>query len=148
MSAPSDDGTDSELSKYAPKWSREQPVTPNAERLRQVSTSAPRVPSFEEEHQDRRIRPLFPGPVPEPPQREDGLRALMGRFLNVAAIAALVAVFVFFGKPLLQRVGVLEPNSPAPQVSKPSASVTNDAPANRALVPTVGIAAAPGAAPS
>ena len=148
MSAPSDDGTDSELSKYAPKWSREQPVTPNAERLRQVSTSAPRVPSFEEEHQDRRIRPLFPGPVPEPPQREDGLRALMGRFVNVTAIAALVAVFVFFGKPLLQRVGVLEPNSPAPQVSKPSASVTNDAPANRALVPTAGIAAAPGAAPS
>jgi len=72
----------------------------------------------------------------------------MGRFLNAAAIAALVAVFVFFGKPLLQRVGVLEPDSPPTQVSKPSASVTNDAPANRALVPGAGIAAAPDAAPS
>ena len=147
MSAPSDDNTDPELRKYAPKWPREQPATPNAERLRQVSTSAPTVPSFEEEHQDRRIRPLWPGPVPEPPlQRQDGLPALMGRFVNVAALAALVAVLVIFGKPLLQSVGVL--NSPPSQASKPSDQLTaNDASASRAFVPAAGIGATPSAAP-
>jgi hypothetical protein len=147
MSASSDDDTDPVLRKYAPKWSREQPATPNAERLRQISTSASRVPSFEEENRDRRIRPLWPGPHAEPPSRRaDGLLALIGRVVTVAAVAALVALFVIFGKPLLQRVGVLQPDSPSTQISKPSDSVTaNDAPATRALVPA-GIAAAPGAA--
>ncbi|HEV2716565.1 MAG TPA: ABC transporter substrate-binding protein, partial [Terriglobales bacterium] len=150
MSAPSDDDTDPELRKYAPKWSREQPATPTAERLRQVSTSASAVPSSREEYQDRRIRPLWPGPVPEPPARQDdGLRGLIGRFVNVAAVAALVAALVIFGKPLLQRVGVLEPDSPPTQISKPSDPlIANDAPANRALVPAAGIAAAPAATPS
>jgi hypothetical protein len=32
MSAPSDDNTDPELNKYAPKWSRQQPATPETER--------------------------------------------------------------------------------------------------------------------
>jgi len=145
MSAPSDDGPDSELSKYAPKWSRERPAVTNVERQQYVNLNLPK-----EEHQDRRIRSLLPEPVAEPPaRREDGLPALMGRFVNAAAIAALVAAFVLFGKPLLQRVGVLEPDSPPTQVSKPSSSVTaNEAPANRALVAAAGIAAAPGAAPS
>ena len=148
MSVPNDDNTDSELSKYAPKWSREQRATPDSERPRYVSTSASKVPSLKEEHQDR-IRPLWPGPVPEPPpQRADGLLALMGRFVNVAAIAALVAVLVMFGKPLLQRVGVLEPNSPPSQASIPSDRLTaNDAPASRAFVPAAGIAATPSEAP-
>src|SRR5215468_4800797 len=54
-----------------------------------------------------------------------------------------------FGKPILQRVAVLEPDSPPAQVSKPSDRLTaNDAPANRALVPAAGIAAAPVAASS
>jgi Periplasmic binding protein len=89
---------------------------------------------------------LRPEPVPEPPpQREDGLLALMGRFVNVAALAALIALLIIFGKPLLQRVAVLEPDTPSKQVSKPSDPLTaNDAPANRAFVPAAGT---PSAAP-
>ena len=109
MSAPSDDDPDSELSKYAPKWSREQPATP--ERLRSVSTSASTARWSEEEHRDRRIRSLRPEPIPEPPAWwAVGLLALMGRLVSVAAFAALVALLVIFGKPLLQRVGVLKPD--------------------------------------
>ena len=148
MSAPSDDDPDSELSKYAPKWSREQPATP--ERLRSVSTSASTARWSEEEHRDRRIRSLRPEPIPEPPAWwADGLLALMGRLVTVAAFAALIALLVIFGKPLWQRVAVLEPDSPPTQVSKPPDRLTaNDAPANSALVPAAAIAAAAGAAPS
>jgi branched-chain amino acid transport system substrate-binding protein len=148
MSTPSDDGTDSELSKYAPKWSREQPATPNAERLRQVSTST--VPSFEEEHQDRRIRPLWPSAVPEPPtRREDGLRASIGQMVLMAVVAAVVALSAVFGKSLLEGASPHNSDSQTKQVSKPSDLLTaNDAAANRALVPAAGIATAPAATPS
>ena len=146
MSASRDDETDSELSKYAPKWSREQPATPDAQRSRYVSTSASKKLRLLKEEQPP--RPLWPEPVPEPRAREDGLLTLIGRSVKVAAFAALVALLVIFGKPLLQRVGVLKPDSPPTQVSKPSDRLTaNDAPANRALVPAAGIAATPGAAP-
>src|SRR5947207_8172793 len=143
MSASSDDGADSELSKYAPKWSRQQPATPNAERLRQVSTLAPTVPSLEEEYQDRRIRSLRPEPVPElPARREDGLRASIGQMVLMAVVAAVVALSVVFGKSLLEGVS---PDSQTKQVSEPSDRTANDAPTNRALVPAAGIAAAPSA---
>jgi ABC-type branched-subunit amino acid transport system substrate-binding protein len=69
----------------------------------------------------------------------------------VAAFAALVALLVIFGKPLLQHLAVLEPDSAsAPtQVSRaPDRLTANDAPANRARVPATAIAAAPPAAPS
>jgi branched-chain amino acid transport system substrate-binding protein len=135
MSTPRDDSTDSKLSKYAPKWAREQPA---AER-------------FKEEHHDRPLRSLWPASVPEPPARRgDGLLALVDRFVKVAVFAALVALLAIFGKPLLQRIAVLEPDSAsAPtQVSKPPDRPTaNDAPANRALVPATAIAATPPAAP-
>src|SRR5271167_3551501 len=118
MRSPSDGGTDSELSEYAPKWARE-PATPG--RLRSVSTLVPTARWSEEEYRDRRLRSLRPEPVPEPPGwREDGLLALMGRLVTAAAFAALIAVLVIFGKPLLQRVAVLEPDSPPTQVSKPA----------------------------
>src|SRR6516225_7094305 len=128
MSAPSDDGTDFELSKYAPKWSREQPATPDAERPRLVNTAST-VPSLRKEYPDRRIRSLRPEPVPEPPaRREGGLLALIGRTATVAVVAAVVALLAIFGKPLLQRVGLLEPDSPPIQVSKPADRPTaNDA---------------------
>jgi branched-chain amino acid transport system substrate-binding protein len=145
MSAPSD-GTDYELSKYAPKWTREQPATPGAEQLRSASTSALTARWSEEEHRDRRIRSLRPEPVPEPPAwRADGLQALMGRLVKLAAFAALVALLAIFGKPLLQRLAVLEPDSAsAPtQVSKAPDRLTANAPANRALVPATAIVAAP-----
>src|SRR6516165_3888379 len=142
MSAPSDDGTDPELSKYAPKWARERPTATDVERRQYVNLP-------KEDYQDRRIRTLSPEPVPEPVQQKDGLLALVDRFVKLAVFAALVALLAIFGKPLLQRVGVLEADSPPTQVSKPSTSVTaNVALANRALVPAAGIAAAPGAAPS
>jgi hypothetical protein len=144
MSSPSDD---SELRKYSPKWAREQPAT--SERLRSVSTSTSIAPWSEDEHRDRRIMPLRPESVPEPPAWwADGLLALIGRLVTVAAFAAVIALLVMFGKPLLQRVAVLEPDSPPTQVAKPSDPLTeNEAPATRALVPTAGIVATPGAAP-
>src|SRR6516165_9019725 len=146
MSSSDDDGADSELSKYAPKWRREQPPTPDAERLR--SSIALRSTA---NHQNRQIRSLRPEPLPKPPaRRRDGLVALIERFASVAVFATVVALLAIFGKPLLQRVGVLEPDSPPIQVSKPADPrlTANDAPANRAFVPAAGIAAAPVAAAS
>jgi branched-chain amino acid transport system substrate-binding protein len=150
MSAPSGDDTDFELSKYAPKWTRGQPTTPDAEGRQYVSTSASTAPSFKEEQEDRRIRSLRPEPVPEPPvSRKDGLLALMDRFVKVAAFAALVALLAVFGKPLLQDLAVLAPDSPPTQVSKASERLSvNDAPANRPPVPAAGAAAASVSAPS
>jgi branched-chain amino acid transport system substrate-binding protein len=149
MSTPSDDGTDSELSKYAPKWSREQPATPDAERPRYVSTSASTLRSLKEEYPDRRIRSLRPEPVPEPPaRREDGLLARIGQMALVAVVAAVVALLAVFGGSLLEGVSPLNSASQTKQVSRPPDPLTaNNAPANRALVPAAGIAAAPGAAP-
>src|SRR5262245_48233482 len=144
MSTPSDDGTDPALSKYARKWSRERPAATDVERQHYVNL-------LKEEHQDRRIRSLVPEPVPElPARRQDGLLALTERFVRVAAFAIVVASLAIFGKPLLQRVGLLEPDSPPIQLSKPADPrlTANDAPANRALVPAAGIAAAPVAASS
>jgi len=140
MSTPSDDGTDPELRKYAPKWARERPTATDVERRQYVNLP-------KEYYQDRRIRTLSPGPVPEPVQQKDGLLALVDRFVKLAVFAALVALLAIFGKSLLQRVGVVEADSPPIQVSKPAGPrlTANDAPAN---VPAAGIAAAPGAAPS
>ena len=140
MSTPSDDDTDPELRKYAPKWARERPTATDVERRQYVNLP-------KEYYQDRRIRTLSPGPVPEPVQQKDGLLALVDRFVKLAVFAALVALLAIFGKSLLQRVGVVEADSPPIQVSKPAGPrlTANDAPAN---VPAAGIAAAPGAAPS
>ena len=106
MSTPSDDGTDPELSKYAPKWHREQQATPDAERLRSVGNSIARWST--ENHQNRQITPLSPRPVPEPPARgEDGLVARTGQMVLVAVVAAVVALGVVFGKSLLEGGGPL-----------------------------------------
>ena len=143
MSTPGDDGTDPELRKYAPKWARERPTATDVERQQYVNLP-------KEYFQDRRIRTLLPEAVPEPVQQKDGLLALVDRFVKLAVFAALVALLAIFGKSLWQRVGVLEADSPPIQVSKPADPrlTANDAPANRALVPAAGVAAAPGAAPS
>jgi branched-chain amino acid transport system substrate-binding protein len=142
MSSPSDDDADPELSRYAPKWGREQPGTPDAERLR----SSIALWSTEN-HQNRQLKPR---PVPEPPaQREDGLLARVGQTALVAVVAAVVALLVVFAKPLLEGISSLNSDSQNKQVANPSDRLTaNDAPTNRALVPAAGIAAAPGAAPS
>jgi branched-chain amino acid transport system substrate-binding protein len=143
MSAFSDDSTDPELRKYAPKWSREQPATPNAEQLLQVSTSASTVPSFEERNQNRPTTPLWPRPVPEPPaRREHGLLARVGQTALVAAVAAVVALLVVFAKPLIEGASSLNSDSQTKQVANQSDRHTaNDAPTNSTLIPA--IAAAP-----
>src|SRR6516162_1892571 len=147
MSSPSDDDADSELSKYAPKWRREQPATPDAERLR-----SSKALWSTENHQNRQmqIRSLRPEPLPEPPaRREGGLLSLARRSVKVVAFAVLVALLAIFGKFLLEGVRPLNSDSQTKQVSEPSDRLTaNNAPANRTLVPAAGIAAAPGAAPS
>ena len=76
--------------------------------------------------------------------------ALIGRIAKVAAFAALVALLTIFAKPLWQGVRApLNANSQTREVSKPSDRLTaNNAAANSPLVPTTGIAAPPGAAPS
>jgi branched-chain amino acid transport system substrate-binding protein len=150
MSSPSDDDADSELGKYAPKWYREQPATPDAERLRSVGPPPLIARWSTENHQNRQIRSLSPEFPPEPPARgEDGLVARTGQMVLVAVVAAVVALGVVFGKSLLGGGSPLNSDSQTKQVSKPSDSLTaNDVPANRALVPAAGIAAAPGAAPS
>jgi branched-chain amino acid transport system substrate-binding protein len=147
MSSPSDDDADSELSKYAPKWYREQPATPDAERLRSVGPSPSIARWSTENHQNRQ---LMPRPVPEPPaQREAGLLAWVGQTALVAVVAAVVALLVVFAKPLLDGTSSLNSDTQNKQVANPSDRLTaNDAPASRALVPAAGIAAAPGVAPS
>src|SRR5215472_11139774 len=134
MSA-SDDSTDPELSKYAPKRSREQPATPNAERLRQVSTSASPVPSFEEGNQNRPIPALWPRPVPEPPpaRREIGLLGWVGQAALVAAVAGVVALLVVFAKPLLEGASSLTSDSQTKRVANPS----DDAVTTSALIPAI-----------
>src|SRR5262245_14632832 len=146
MSSPSDDDADSELSRYAPKWPRERPATPDTERLR---SSIARWST--ESHQNRQIRSLRPEPLPEPPaRREDWLLPLVGRSVKVAAFAVLVALLAIFGKSLLEGVSPLNSGSQTKQVSEPSDRLTanNASTTNRALVPAAGIAGVPGAAPS
>src|SRR5262249_7848103 len=112
MGAASDDNTDSELKKYAPKWSDEQSATPNdAERTQYVSTSASIYHSFKDEFEDRRIRSLRSEPVPEPPAQENVLLAQMGRMALVAGVAAVVALLVVYAKPLLEGASSLNSTS-------------------------------------
>src|SRR5262249_33065272 len=151
MSSSDDDGTDPELRKYAPKWHRERPATPDAERLRSVGPSPSIARWSPESHQNRQIRSLRPEALPEPPaRREDWLLPLVGRSVKVAAFAVLVALLAIFGKSLLEGVSPLNSGSQTKQISEPSDRLTanNASTTNRALVPAAGIAAAPGAAPS
>ena len=153
MSAPiSDDGNDSEHSKYAPKRFREQPRMPAAAQL--YVKSAPTVPSSTDVDQDRQTRSEFaswPERISEPSRRwADEAMTLIGRIVVVVSFAALVALLTIFAKPLWQGAGaLLNADSQTSQAAKPSDRLTaNNAPANNALVPATTIAAAPGAEPS
>ena len=144
MSTQRDDDSDSELSRYAPKWSREQPAKPNAGGLRQASTTST-VPSLED--QDWRVRALWPEAVPDPPvRREDGLRASVGQMILVAVMATIVALSVVFGKSLLEIVSPHNSDSQTKQASIAS-EPANDAPSHRAFAPAAGISAIPSTAP-
>src|SRR5215472_11620626 len=153
MGAAGDDSAGSEFSKYAPKWSGERPATPDEADplLRSVSTSASMAHWSEEEHRGRLVRSLKPEPVPEPPaMQKNGLVALMERFVSVAVVATVVALLAIFGKPLLQRVGVLGSDSPPIQVSKPTDPrlTVNDASTVGGPVTAPAVVAAPVMAPS
>src|SRR6516164_6364426 len=79
MSTPSDDDTDPELRKYAPKWARERPTATDVERRQYVNLP-------KEYYQDRRIRTLSPGPVPEPVQQKDGFTGAGGPLCEAGCI--------------------------------------------------------------
>ena len=153
MSAPiSDDGNDSEHSRYAPIRFREQPRMPAAAQF--YVHSAPTVPSSTDVDQDRRTRSEFaswPERISEPSRRW-GMKAmtLMGRIVAVVSFAALVALLTIFAKPLWQGAGaLLNADSQTSQAVKPSDRLTaNNAPANSALVPATTIAVGSRAEPS
>jgi ABC-type branched-subunit amino acid transport system substrate-binding protein len=93
---------------------------------------------------------LWPEPIPEPQaQREDRLLALIGRVVLVAAFAAVVALLVVFGKPLLEGIRpLLDSDSQARQVSKSNDPLTGNDATVKALVPVTAVAAVPGRVPS
>src|SRR5262249_61899834 len=98
MSSPSDDDADSELSRYAPKWPRERPATPDAERLR---SSIARWST--ESHQNRQIRSLRPEPLPELPARRGGsVLPLGGPSVKGGAFAVFFAFVAIFWEILFR----------------------------------------------
>jgi branched-chain amino acid transport system substrate-binding protein len=151
MSAPiSDDGNDSEHSKYAPMRFREQQRTPGAAQL--YVKSAPTVPSPTDVDQERQTRSEFAS-WPERNSEssgEDKAMTLMRRIVTVVSFAALAALAVIFAKPLWQGAGaLLNADSQTPQALKPSDRLTaNNAPANSALVPATTIGVGSRAEPS
>src|SRR5262249_58184745 len=111
-------GGDPGVGKYARKWARERPTTPDAERPQLVRTAST-VPSLREEY-PLRIRSLRPQPVPEPAARERGLLASTGQTVLVAVVAAVVALLVVVGKPLFEGVSpLLNSDSQNKQVASP-----------------------------
>jgi branched-chain amino acid transport system substrate-binding protein len=111
-----------------------------------------------EAHRARRAAPessLWPDPIPEPfVEREDGFLAMIGRVGLVAGFAAVVALAVVFGKPLLEPIlDVVRPllysSSQQQQVAKSTERLTaNNAQANRALVPSTAVVATPTVVPA
>ena len=146
MSAPiSDDGKNSEHSKYAPMRFSEQQRMPGAAQL--YVKSAPTVPSPTDVDQDRQTRSEIASwsERNSEPSRTvgDGVMTLMGRIVAVVSFAALVAIVTIFAKPLWQGALTNE-GSQTSQAAKPSDRLTaNNAPVNNALVPATTIAAAP-----
>jgi branched-chain amino acid transport system substrate-binding protein len=138
-----DNSTNPEFREYVPKRYREQLATPGSQQPPYVA-SGPTVPSPLETHRDRRVgleASLWPEPIPEPLEREEGFLAMLGRVGLVAGFAALVALLVVFGKPLLQPIldsvrPLLFSDSQPQQVTKSTERLAaNGAQANRALVP-------------
>jgi ABC-type branched-subunit amino acid transport system substrate-binding protein len=151
MSAPiSDDGNDSERSKYAPKRFGEQQRMPGAAQF--YVKSAPTVPSPRDVDQERQTRSEFAS-WPERNSESSGqdkTMTLMGRIVTVVSFAILVALATIFAKPLWQGAGaLLNADSQTPQALKPSDRLTaNNAPANNAPVPATTIGVGSRAEPS
>jgi branched-chain amino acid transport system substrate-binding protein len=153
----SDNSADSEFREYVPRRYREQLTTPGRQQPPYVA-SGPTVPLSMEAHRARRAAPessLWPDPIPEPfVEREDGFLAMIGRVGLVAGFAAVVALAVVFGKPLLEPIlDVVRPllysSSQQQQVAKSTERLTaNNAQANRALVPSTAMVATPTVVPA
>jgi branched-chain amino acid transport system substrate-binding protein len=153
----SDNSADSEFREYVPRRYREQLTTPGRQQPPYVA-SGPTVPLSMEAHRARRAAPessLWPDPIPEPlVEREDGFLAMIGRVGLVAGFAAVVALAVVFGKPLLEPIlDVVRPllysSSQQQQVAKSTERLTaNNAQANRALVPSTAVVATPTVVPA
>jgi branched-chain amino acid transport system substrate-binding protein len=147
MSAPiSDDGNDSEQSRYAPPRFREPSRMPAAGQL--YAKSAPTVPSSTDVDQDPRTRSEFaswPERHSEPSRRRED-KAM--RIVGVASLGALVAMAIIFAKPLWQGARALL-DADSQTASKSSDRLTaNNVPASNALVPTTAIATTSGAGSS
>jgi branched-chain amino acid transport system substrate-binding protein len=142
----SDDGRDSENSKYAPPRFREQPRMPSASQL--YGSSAPVVSSSSDESQDQLAKSeLWPEVIREPPLRRgaNSTMFLIERTIKVVSFAAFVALLTILAKPLWQG-STTHPNpdsQEAPKLSDQLAAVST--PANSTLVPATTIAAAPAA---
>src|SRR5262249_15145848 len=142
MSAPiSDDGNDSEQSKYAPPRFREQPRMPAARQF--YVSSTPTVSSSTDVDPDRRTRSEFeswPERISEPsPWGENMSMRLMGGSLVVASFAALAARAIISKNPLGRGARALLREDPK-TASKPSDRLTaNNVPASNALVPATTI---------
>ncbi len=157
----SDDSLDPELRKYVPKRFRETgaesppyvtsaSTAPSSTEIQQDRRSDVPTGRGRQAYQDRRARSefgLWPEPIPQQPvRRADEVMALIGRIALVAVVAALVALLVVFGQPILQSVSLLKQNLQSKQVSDPSERLAaNDTPARST---TTRIAAVPAAEPS
>lgn len=107
MGRAGDDRADPEFIEYVPKRYRQQPTPADSQQPPYVA-SEPTVPFSLETHRDRRIGrgpSLWPDAIPEPiDEGEDGFLAMLGRVGLIAGFAALVALLVVFGKPLLAPI--------------------------------------------
>src|SRR6266566_4934523 len=142
MSGPvRNDSGNAEFRDYVPRRYREQAA---AELERQpYVTSASTVPSSQKPERVRLTRPdyaLWPDARSEPPEpREDNFVAVLSRVALVAGFAAVVALVVVFGKPILDPLletvrPLLSSDSQQNQISKSAERVTPaETVTNRAL---------------
>jgi len=142
MSGPvRNDSGNAEFRDYVPRRYREQTA---AELERQpYVTSASTVPSSQKPERVRLTRPdyaLWPDALSEPPEpREDSFVAVLSRVALVAGFAAVVALVVVFGKPILDPLletvrPLLSSDSQQNQISKSAERVTPaETATNRAL---------------
>jgi branched-chain amino acid transport system substrate-binding protein len=152
-----DNSADPEFREYVPKRYREHLSAPGSEQPPYVA-SGPTVPLSMEAHRARRAAhesSLWPDPIPEPlVEREDGFLAMIGRVGLVAGFAALIALSVVFGKPLLEPIlDVVRPllysNSQPQQAAKSTERLTaNNAQTTGAIVPSTALVAAPTVVPA
>jgi hypothetical protein len=152
-----DNSADPEFREYVPKRYREHLSTAGSQQPPYVA-SGPTVPLSMEAHRARRAAhesSLWPDPIPEPlVEQEDGFLAMIGRVGLVAGFAALIALSVVFGKPLLEPIlDVVRPllysNSQSQQVAKVTERLAaNNAQTTRAVVPSTAVVAAPTVVPA